>query len=133
MLGGIERLVRELETWRDPESGVRVVERAHRVEPGAFPDRAPDLLVGYSRGYRSSDESAIGNVPARELVDNPDKWSGDHCMDPSLVPGVLVSSRPLPTARAALIDLAPTILRHFDVPPLPEMEGRALFTTPTKE
>src|SRR5262249_35708631 len=58
-------------------------------------DLAPDLIVGYAKGTRGSDESALGGLPRDVLVNNTDEWSGDHCMDPEAVPGVLFASRTL--------------------------------------
>jgi hypothetical protein len=61
------------------------------------------------------------------VVPNRDKWSGDHCMDPGLVPGVLFSSRKLRQTRATLVDLAPTVLSAFGLSPASGTEGKALF------
>jgi hypothetical protein len=54
----------------------------------------PDLLVGYVRGYRASWETSLGAVPAAAVEENRKKWSGDHCVDASEVPGVFLSSDP---------------------------------------
>ncbi|QWV91962.1 alkaline phosphatase family protein [Geomonas oryzisoli] len=52
--------------------------------------QGPDLVVGFSDGYRSSWQNAIGAFGAGPVVeDNLKKWSGDHCCDASLVPGVI--------------------------------------------
>ncbi len=59
---------------------------------GPYLDAAPDLIVGYGDGYRVSWESAVGKVTGSILEDNPKAWSGDHCVDPVLVPGVLFSN-----------------------------------------
>ena len=88
---------------------VRTIDPAHRNSrrlPGSSAARrrtrltgnediAPDLIVGYARGTRASDESALGGVPPEAIVDNRSPWSGDHCMDPDAVPGILLTSRPL--------------------------------------
>jgi len=79
------------------------------------PDRAPDLIVGYAKGTRCSNESALGAVPADVITDNTEAWSGDHCMDPASVPGVLFSSRPLPGQVLSLQDLPGAILTTFGV------------------
>lgn len=124
----ISRLERDLLTLRDPDSGESAVTRVDRPPPGDFPGRAPDLIVGYRRGYRSSDESALGAVGDVVFEPNRDRWSGDHCMDPSAVPGVFISDRPMAAGAApGLIDLAPTILHHFQIPPPPELAGRPLL------
>lgn len=40
---------------------------------------------------------------------------------------MLFLSRKLPVDHANLTDLAPTIMRFFEVAPSPEMEGRSLW------
>ncbi len=76
-------------------------------------DRAPDLIIGYAKGTRCSNESALGAVPDAVVSDNTEAWSGDHCMDPASVPGVLFTSRPLPRDVASLRDLPNAILDVF--------------------
>ena len=61
-------------------------------------DIAPDLIVGYAKGTRGSDESALGGLPREVIADNTSAWSGDHCMDHETVPGILLSQ---PAAEAA--------------------------------
>jgi predicted AlkP superfamily phosphohydrolase/phosphomutase len=122
----LRRLRRELEGFVDPDSGARVVVSARPPAAGADPWRAPDLIIGYDRGYRVSDESAIGTVAEQVIEPNRDVWSGDHCMDADVVPGVLVANRPLGATRASLADIAPTILARLGVAPPPQMTGRDL-------
>jgi predicted AlkP superfamily phosphohydrolase/phosphomutase len=97
-----ERLAREiqaaLQETIDPATRQRAITSIYLppVSEETHPDRAPDLIVGYAKGTRCANDSALGAVPATEvLTDNTDAWSGDHCMDPASVPGVLFSSRPL--------------------------------------
>ncbi len=109
---------RKLLLLRNPKNAARVVTQVLDVADvdrvGEFTDRAPDLIVGYNRGYRSSDESALGAVGDEIIKRNREKWSGDHCMDPSLVPGVLLSNVPLADIdNPNLADLAPTLLQFF--------------------
>lgn len=131
-----KQIARKLQLLRDPETGARVVTRVVDVEAegltGRFTGRAPDLIVGYNRGYRSSDESALGAVGKSIIEPNRDKWSGDHCMDSRLVPGVLFTSFPLVAgARPALADLAPTVLEYFAVDIPEAIAGKSLL--PEKE
>ena len=56
--------------------------------------------------------------------DNVKPWSGDHCIDPRLVPGVFFCNRPTKTDDPALIDIAPTALRLFGIEPPAYMDGR---------
>jgi predicted AlkP superfamily phosphohydrolase/phosphomutase len=103
----------------DPATGQRAVTKVYaREETYAHldvPEITPDLLVGYAKGTRGSNESALGEVPADVIVDNRDLWSGDHCMDHETVPGVLFTSRPLRTAAPSLQSLAAALLAEFDV------------------
>ena len=122
------RLIRELEAMRDPRSGARVVTRVIRPEEGPFVDRAPDLLVGFAKSYRSSDESAMGQVQPDIVFDNHDKWSGDHCMDPHAVPGVFLSTAKVTRQTGSLVDLAPTILAYFGLEVPDVMEGTPLLS-----
>ena len=137
----VNRLVRELEQFRDPETGQRVVTQVHQPESGSYPHRTPDLIVGFARGYRSSDESAIGAVGELVLEDNLDRWSGDHCMDASHVPGVLFSSEPLPLAQnssgdssgaPSLIDFAPALLAYFGIEKAQHLQGRPFIARGSK-
>jgi predicted AlkP superfamily phosphohydrolase/phosphomutase len=82
-------------------------------------DLAPDLIVGYAKGTRGSDESALGGLPPAILVNNTDQWSGDHCMDPEAVPGVLFASRKLTKAAPNLQSLAAAIVAEFGVDTFP--------------
>jgi predicted AlkP superfamily phosphohydrolase/phosphomutase len=114
----LRRVERDLLALRDPEAGATAITRVDRPRPGQFATRAPDLIVGYRRGYRSSDESALGSVGGVVFEPNRDQWSGDHCMDPAEVPGVLVTSFgvPGPDPGPGLADLAPSILAYFGIP-----------------
>ncbi|MEE8484323.1 MAG: hypothetical protein V3S46_06960, partial [Nitrospinota bacterium] len=58
------------------------------------------------------------------------KWSGDHLIDPELVPGIFLSNRKFADPKAgnrgyALIDIAPTILSVFGLEDR-GMDGKAI-------
>ncbi len=93
---------------------------------GPYRDNGPDLIVGYNRGYRASWEGAVGQVTDEVITDNEKSWSGDHCIDPRLVPGVLFSNRPILDEDPGIMDLAPTILTQFGVDVPSYMTGRVL-------
>jgi predicted AlkP superfamily phosphohydrolase/phosphomutase len=97
---------------------------------GPYLENAPDLLIGYSPGYRTSWDCATGVVSGPVFEDNLKAWSGDHCIDPRQVPGVLFCNRPIDAADPALIDIAPTALHLFGVQPPPYMEGKVLMRAP---
>ncbi len=125
-----DEIARRLEALIDPATGGRVFHRVDRGEDAFSGDRAaegPDLVLGYSRGWRTSNGSALGRVGSEVLFDNREAWSGDHLMAAELVPGVLVTNRPLRAdRRPSIIDLAPTILAEFGLP-ADGLEGEDLF------
>jgi predicted AlkP superfamily phosphohydrolase/phosphomutase len=106
---------------------VRSVKAREEVYRGACTAEAPDLLVNCAAGYRISWGTALGGVSRELFEDNVKKWSGDHIIDPSLVPGVLFMNRSFHTAQPRLVDLAPTILAALGAPKGPAMEGVSLL------
>ena len=106
----------------DPKTGERAVTKVLRREE--YRDRGhleigPDLVVGYAKGMRGSDESALGKLMPEVDDRQPEEWSGDHCMDPDAVPGILFTSRPLKRPAAKLDELAAAILAEFGVEGFP--------------
>lgn len=125
-----DEIASKLRDWTDPERVVRVVRRAFRasdVYAGERLGEAPDLIVGYDVGYGASDESTLGEIVEPLLEDNTSRWSGNHLMDPEVVPGILLSNRKLPGAGYDLRDVTATVLGHFRVPPPPGMEGKNIY------
>jgi predicted AlkP superfamily phosphohydrolase/phosphomutase len=113
----------------DPENGASAIKRAYvsaKVYRGPYKDDAPDIIPGYQRGYRVSWETAIGRTTESVFHDNTKAWSGDHCIDPSLIPGVLFSNHPVQTEQCRLMDIGPTILDMFGVPVPEHMDGKKL-------
>jgi predicted AlkP superfamily phosphohydrolase/phosphomutase len=94
---------------------------------GPYLQNAPDLIIGFNGGYRTSWDGATGVVSGPVFEDNVKAWSGDHCIDPRLVPGVLFASRKIDRDDPALVDVAPTVLRLFGLDPPPHMDGRPLY------
>ncbi len=123
----VARIKRDLESWRYAETGERVVTKAMHAPVGKYSDRAPDLIIGYNRGYRSSDSSAMGAVGQEVIERNEGHWNGDHCMYAGHVPGVLLSTKPLAVKEASLVDFAPTVLNYFGITPPEGMKGQLLF------
>jgi arylsulfatase A-like enzyme len=60
--------------------------------------------------------------------DNTKSWSGDHCVDPRLVPGVFWCNRRIAVSDPSLLDIAPTALDLFGVEVPRYMQGRNLFS-----
>lgn len=107
----------------DPATGAPAISRMFRREEvytvKGHEDIAPDAIVGYAKGTRSSDVSALGGLTPETIVDNRDAWNGDHCMDPAAVPGILLSSRPLRKAAPNLQTVAAAILAEFGIDSFP--------------
>ena len=115
---------------RDPKDGSQVITRvdlASEVYQGPYARTGPDALVGYNRGYRSGWKTILGAIPPDVLEDNTNPWSGDHCMDYTKVPGVLLSNRKIPAQTPALTDIAPTILSEFGIAKTKDMMGQSVF------
>lgn len=125
-----QEIIAKLSGFRDEEKGevgINEVFDTSRIYDGPYQGNAPDLLIGYNAGYRVSWDCATGVVAGPVFEDNVKAWSGDHCVDPRLVPGVIFCNRSLSTEDPALIDVAPTALKLFGLEPAPHMEGKPLF------
>jgi predicted AlkP superfamily phosphohydrolase/phosphomutase len=115
---------------QDAKSKQRVITRidlASEAYQGPYARSGPDMLVGYNRGYRAGWQTILGSFPEHELEDNSNPWSGDHCMDYTLVPGVLLSNRKIAAKTPALTDIAPTILAEFGIAKGRGMIGQSVF------
>jgi hypothetical protein len=109
------------------DHGASVVKRAYpapKIYRGPYKDQAPDVIVGYQRGYRVSWDTAIGRTTEKVFHPNTKAWSGDHCVDPSLVPGVLFCNHPVRTEGTRLMDVGPTVLDLFGVAVPEYMDGK---------
>ena len=113
----VDEIRRKLLETLDPQTGraavSKAVTREQAYRDARHFDLAPDLIVLYAKGTRGSNESALGGVPPAIIVDNTGEWSGDHCMDPDAVPGILLVNRPVKQRAATLQEIARTILAEF--------------------
>ena len=97
---------------------------------GPYLSEAPDLLIGYETGYRASWNCATGKITEEVIEPNTKSWSGDHCIDPQLVPGVFFSNWKLQEETPALMDIAPTVLDMFGIDKQKFQDGRVLHLSP---
>lgn len=123
-------LMQKLESLRDPESTAPPIQNIYDsalVYSGPYVRNAPELIVGYASGYRASWEGALGECKGQVFSDNEKTWSGDHCVDHSLVPGIFLCNKPLNTEdEIKLMDIAPSCLQLFGVPIPGYMDGRPM-------
>ena len=123
-------IVDKLSRLVDPKTNeliFREVFDAEKIFTGPYVFQAPDLFMGYKRGYRNSWNCATGACPVEVFSDNTKSWSGDHCIDPREVPGVLFSDTPINTDTPNLMDLGPTALKLFGTDVPANMQGKPLF------
>ncbi len=123
-------IVEKLSKLEDPKTGeciFREVFDAAKIFTGPYVFEAPDLFMGYIRGYRNSWDCATGSCPSEIFSDNTKSWSGDHCIDPREVPGVFFSDMEINTDTPNLMDLGPTALKLFGVDVPGNMQGSPLI------
>ena len=119
----LDEIARNLVRFVDPKTGKRAITKVYRRDE-VYQDRGhldigPDLIVGFARGVRGSDESALGTITREIITDNTGKWSGDHLMDHEAVPGVLFTNRPLQRAASSLKELGAAVLAEFGIEGFP--------------
>jgi predicted AlkP superfamily phosphohydrolase/phosphomutase len=126
----VDAIATRLNDLRDPQgnlTAVASVYRARDVYHGAQLASAPDIIVGWARGYRSSWQTALGAVPPGVIQDNEDEWRADHCIAAELVPGVLLTNRKVTGKHPWLGDVTVTLLHEFGIASGPGMRGQPLF------
>lgn len=115
----------------DGRDGNPVVSRIFNPEKeftGPYRSEGQDLIVGLLGGYRISWNCARGKKGDEVIMDNTRSWSGDHCIDPALVPGVLFSNLRCSGKNPNIVDIAPSILRLFGIDPPGYMTGSDIFS-----
>ena len=127
-----QELIEKLNKVIDPATGIHIIRHAYdsrKVYSGKGLDNAPDIILGYEKNYRISDESAFGKFPREIFGDRTNKWSADHCIDPSLVPGVLITSKPIEKKQAAIWDIGASILDCFGIKKSLKMDGNSIWNS----
>jgi len=100
---------------------------SENIYGGPYRDNGPDVIVGYKPGYRTDWDAAVGAVSSTEIADNTKSWSGDHCMDPRQVPGVVFATLPFTEPKPQLVDMAPTVLDLLGLDVPAHMIGRSVY------
>jgi predicted AlkP superfamily phosphohydrolase/phosphomutase len=126
----VRDLIAKLKELKDPQTGRKAVLdvfAAAEFFDGPYRLDAPDLILGYDGGYRNSWDCATGAVPREVFSDNVKSWSGDHCVDPRIVPGVFFSNLPIAREQPNILDIAPSVLALFGQAIPGYMQGQPLF------
>lgn len=120
----IAEICAKLTSTIDPVTGQPAIGHAYvrdkTYADGGQRDIGPDVIVGYAKHTRTSDESALVEVGREVFTNNEKPWSGDHCMDTPDVPGILATSRPLKRPVTRLKDLAAALVAEFGIEDFPQ-------------
>ena len=65
--------------------------------------------------------------PQDVFVDNLSAWSGDHCIDNRLVPGILVTNRRITKESPTLADLTVAVLNEYGIDPAANLIGEDIL------
>jgi predicted AlkP superfamily phosphohydrolase/phosphomutase len=125
-----EELAQKLNGLKDDEKGDVAINKIfdrEKLPTGPYIVNCPDFIVGYNEGYRVSWDSVTGIVNSTIFEDNRKAWSGDHCIDPRIVPGIIFSNSKLNTQEPSITDIAPTALELFGIKVPQHMDGQALI------
>lgn len=130
-----QEIIKGLKEFKDPKTGEMIVSNVYvnsDVFKGPYMNDAPDLFVGFNRGYRASWQTALGSIPDLLIEDNMKKWSGDHLIDPVLIPGVIFVNKNFLLREPNIIDIAATVLNLFNINIPREFEGKVLMMNEDK-
>lgn len=125
-----KEIIQKLNGLKDEEKGevaIQEVFDSSKIFSGPYLSNSPDLFIGYNIGYRASWDGVTGIVNNIIFDDNVKSWSGDHCIDPRLVPGVFFCNKKIDAQGPEIIDIAPTVLKLFGVEVPPYMDGKPLI------
>jgi predicted AlkP superfamily phosphohydrolase/phosphomutase len=120
----------KLEGLKDPDSGkvaILNVYTGREVYSGPYTAEGPELIMGSSAGYRASWDAATGIVTDEVFSDNTKAWSGDHCVDPTVVPATFISNRKITADDISITDIAPTVLDLFGIKPPAYVDGKTVL------
>ncbi len=124
-----EEISEKLTGLNDLDRGKIAINKVYdskKIYSGPYENEAPDLIIGYNEGYRISWEAALGKTSKEVFEDNTKCWSGDHGLDPQIVPGVLFCNYNIETENPGIIDIAPTVLKLFGIEVPSYIDGKPL-------
>ena len=126
-----DELAAKLLTMTDPEDGSRIVRSVYKrddVYSGEYIGNAAELQVGMEDGYRVSWQTTLGGSPSGIVYANMKKWSGDHGgYDFATTAGVLVTNKRITKTEPSIMDIAPTVLKYFNISIPSSIDGKPLW------
>ena len=71
----LQKIQKDLLSFHDPETGLKPVSRVRIIshEEKMINPHAPDMIIGWNRGYRTSWDSILGGFSDHVIKDNNDK------------------------------------------------------------
>lgn len=124
-----EEIKRKLIAVTDDNTGKPVMKAVYKREElykGPYTQNAPDVVVGYSIGYKVAWESAVNFVGGEIFADNKKMWTGDHCFTSDQVPGIFYCNKKITVSNPTLADISPTVLSAFGITIPSFIDGRNL-------
>ncbi len=125
----VDEIINKL-TGLEDENGKSVITNLYvsdKIYTGKFAGDAPDIVMGFSDGYRMSWQGAVGGATPWIFKDNEAKWRGDHLIDRSHVPGVAFANFRMNGDGAEITGIAPTVLELTGMEIPKDMEGKSLW------
>ncbi len=124
-----DKIIGAMKEMKDPKDGKSIIKDVYKrseIYSGDQAGNAADLIIGFQDGFRSSWQTAIGGAPFELVEDNLKKWSGDHIVDSSIVPGILLTNFKVTKENPHQMDIAPSVLSCFGLA-ADDMEGKTLL------
>jgi predicted AlkP superfamily phosphohydrolase/phosphomutase len=124
----MEEIAEKLLAVVDPATGERAITKVYlreeTFEDHGYREIGPDIVIGYAKMTRASDEASLGKIGPEVFSDNTEEWGGCHLMDHETVPGVLFTNRPLKKPAPRLQDLAAAILAEYGIEGFPSPKAK---------
>ncbi len=101
-------------------SGEKIIKHVHKKEEiydGPYLEKAPDLVVEAAPGF-----DLKGSVAKKVLFENG-PWTGMHTSDDA----TFYINKKIDASGVRIFDIAPTVLKYFDIDPPTDMDGRVLL------
>ena len=126
----------KLKSIKNPTNNEYVFKEVYlkdEIYDGPYFDNAPDIILGYNVGYRTSWDSVIGKINSSKiLTKNREKWVGDHSFNPDDVPGIIISNWKIKKESPGIEDIASTILDAFGIKIPNFIDGESLLKRESK-